>query len=795
MVDAVVIDLDEDPKDQKMNSQDRPRKTQKRKRASLAAEPPNPEEKAAQIESLRVELAGLFKYYKEVKNERVDFELGVCNSNNAVVAASMEESELPLSRLVEEIYKKVRENGMTLASVKNTVLFVGQRMMYGVPNAEADVLEDESEECLWCWETRDVKLIPRSARVALNFRRACRKKIHERITAVSGMMAALQKSGSDRNYKRDLCKASEKLVKAHNEGDIRSYMENLLQKNGADMAEKEAKREEKLLVKELERNKREVEKEKKRLERELQKEKGQAEQEAEKDQRRREKEEAELKKQLSIQKQASIMERFLKRSKTSPSCEHDKSSAKATTSDSSSQKYENMLVAVTNVMDCILSSNDIDASEISKLHLSSWRHLGHSLRSNRKQHWGVRCKPKTELFKELKLSISRGLPHDDDMSIDKLADGWGERISDERSCHNNVDSSLPVVSKCNRGKQLLQFDKSHRPAFYGIWHKRSHVVGPRRPFKKDPDVNYEEDSDEEWEEDDPGESLSDCDKDEDEDILEEGCSRVDDEDESEDGFFVPDGYLSENEGVQVDRVQSDGVEVRSSPNCKPDLKNQEFCSLLRQKKCLYNLTEHALRKNQPLIILNLMHEKAALLAAEDLSGSPKMEQTCLQALSMRAFPHGPPVEISIENMQDEDQEACLSGGKGSTTPMSIVNAIPESELPTIVSAIRSSPQGINKVVESLQHKLPAASKSQLRSKVREISDFVDNHWQVKKEILDKLGLSPSAEKDGRRATNIATFFSKRCLPPTGKSINPNETSPQPSLKPGLGDQGDSQLHI
>lgn len=48
-------------------------------------------------------------------------------------------------------------------------------------------------------------------------------------------MAALQKSGSDRNYKRDLCKASEKLVKAHNEGDIRSYMENLLQKNGADM--------------------------------------------------------------------------------------------------------------------------------------------------------------------------------------------------------------------------------------------------------------------------------------------------------------------------------------------------------------------------------------------------------------------------------------------------------------------------------------------------------------------------------------------------------------------------------
>lgn len=225
-------------------------------------------------------------------------------------------------------------------------------------------------------------------------------------------------------------------------------------------------------------------------------------QEAEKDQRRREKEEADLKKQLSIQKQASIMERFLKRSKTSPSCEHDKSSAKVITSDSSSQKYENVLDAVTVVMDRILSSNDIDASEISKYvffiilfsivsclfqkllyliffsltlcrsHLSSWRHFGHSLRSNRKQHWGVRRKPKTQLFKELKLSISRGLSHDDDMSIDKLTDGWAERISDERACRTNVGSALPVVNKCNRGKQLLQFDKSHRPAFYGIWHKR-----------------------------------------------------------------------------------------------------------------------------------------------------------------------------------------------------------------------------------------------------------------------------------------------------------------------------------
>lgn len=141
------------------------------------------------------------------------------------------------------------------------------------------------------------------------------------------------------------------------------------------------------------------------------------------------------------------------------------------------------------------------------------------------------------------------------------------------------------------------------------------------------------------------------------------------------------------QGVQVERMETDVAveEARSSPNCKQDSKRDEFCSLLRQQKYLNNLTEHALRKNQPLIILNLMHEKAALLMAEDLSGTPKLEQMCLQALSMRVFPDGSPIEISIENTQDEDHEACLSGSKGSSTPISTVNAITESDLPTIVS--------------------------------------------------------------------------------------------------------------
>lgn len=55
------------------------------------------------------------------------------------------------------------------------------------------------------------------------------------------------------------------------------------------------------------------------------------------------------------------------------------------------------------------------------------------------------------------------------------------------------------------------------------------------------------------EQEEPGESLSDCDKDDEDESVEEHL-KVDDEDESEDGFFVPDGYLSENEVIYYSSI-------------------------------------------------------------------------------------------------------------------------------------------------------------------------------------------------------------------------------------------------
>ena len=69
---------------------------------------------------------------------------------NAFIAVLLEEKSCSYSKVVGEVYEKVkeRENIVTTANVKNGVLFAGQRVAYGVPIADADVLKDETGSCL-----------------------------------------------------------------------------------------------------------------------------------------------------------------------------------------------------------------------------------------------------------------------------------------------------------------------------------------------------------------------------------------------------------------------------------------------------------------------------------------------------------------------------------------------------------------------------------------------------------------------------------------------------------------------
>lgn len=135
----------------------------------------------------------------------------------------------------------------------------------------------------------------------------------------------------------------------------------------------------------------------------------------------------------------------------------------------------------------------------------------------------------------------------------------------------------------------------------------------------------------------------------------------------------------------MDRTETD-VDVEGAGNstrCK-DIESEEFCSVLRQQKYLNNLTEHALRRNQPLVIPNFPRDKDCLLLSHNLSGTPKLELTCLQALSMRLIPGSSCIEISLDEIQDEDQEASLSTGKSAALNY-VMAAIPDPDLAIIVS--------------------------------------------------------------------------------------------------------------
>lgn len=109
--------------------------------------------------------------------------------------------------------------------------------------------------------------------------------------------------------------------------------------------------------------------------------------------------------------------------------------------------------------------------------------------------------------------------------------------------------------------KLLQFVEDVRPAYYGTFTKRSHIVKSHQPLAQDTDIlDYNVDSEAEWEPEGEGEDIN---SDEDEDDT--NAEVIDPEDVMfinheaihltntlliQVGWLVPEGYLSDNEGVE-----------------------------------------------------------------------------------------------------------------------------------------------------------------------------------------------------------------------------------------------------
>ncbi|XP_064083456.1 chromatin assembly factor 1 subunit A-B-like [Macrobrachium nipponense] len=118
--------------------------------------------------------------------------------------------------------------------------------------------------------------------------------------------------------------------------------------------------------------------------------------------------------------------------------------------------------------------------------------------------------------------------------------------SDEEDIGNCSAMVQDPAASSHQGKKFkakfLKFCENQRPAYWGTWSKKSSCVSARRPFAQDAIFDYEYDSDDDWEEEETGESLSDSEGEEKEE-KEEG-----DQYEVDNDFFVPHGYLSDDEG-------------------------------------------------------------------------------------------------------------------------------------------------------------------------------------------------------------------------------------------------------
>ncbi|KAI8640695.1 chromatin assembly factor 1 subunit A-domain-containing protein [Parasitella parasitica] len=177
----------------------------------------------------------------------------------------------------------------------------------------------------------------------------------------------------------------------------------------------------------------------------------------------------------------------------------------------------------------------------------------------------------------LEAKLKRGIPK---LKVD-LKKAWSDSIK----------TGAVTLNVCGLKMKLLQYHEDVRPAYFGTWTKgissQRTVVTGQRPFAKDTALDYDYDSEAEWDNDVDGDDIYTLDLDEDEDILfptdeeeegEMGISNfsITNEDEYESKWVVPEGYLSEDEGIHVGKLQKHKQGVVSRPAKRPIFGNKHL---------------------------------------------------------------------------------------------------------------------------------------------------------------------------------------------------------------------------
>jgi len=330
-------------------------------------------------------------------------------------------------------------------------------------------------------------------------------------------------------------------------------------------------------------------------------------------------------------------------------------------------------------------------------------------------------------------------------------------VIDENSNSNETqdeddDEDEEVLIKNQIKAKFLQFSENTRPAYFGTWTKSTNKITGRKIHGLDNDVfNYEIDSDEEWI-DEPGEDLSD-------ENVEEGEDKDDEETEDDqDGFFVPHGYLSDDEGVKDSDDDEDGNDENNDEmnSVKTKEQNADEREQEKLKAKLCSLETEFLKKKvkarKPLCIgvtfvnnIEKLHPLLREFAKCNLYQSIDEKKTVVSTGD--DIEKWPVVKTNVTT--DIDENACTPD-YGRSTALTV----PERAMPFLIKIIHGSSSNVNQIMETFQQYWAqyvknmnlsfrsVVSKKQLRKKLQSIATRCHNKelgkicYTVNDEILE-----------------------------------------------------------
>lgn len=511
---------------------------------------------------------------------------------------------MTLTELIQVVHPFFSVNQPTVDALRASVACLMLRKSFDPINKSVKLTEsmdwkNEGVEGngLWQWEVRNRDSLSKScmSKAAAIKKRAT--KVGERLRAIDAVLKLVENSGEKADKAVAAFKKSSSLTSLEEELKLQDSVEKLQEEKQRQKLAKEAEKlrqaEEKKKLKDIA----EREKELKRKEREAAKIKAEEEKQAKKQKLKEEKERLKEKKEQEIRrkKEESSMEKLAKRTgfkdkdslnKTANRFKTFFASQAPSKAETNCQSSENHDLCHFDKRfpkpagDCVRKIEPISLDSILSCNVDQQTVL---------DEWQASLKQCANTIRQTKMMEKKkymGLPPT-----------WAQKADAKEAAEQRMQEltgsglSSNMVQTWRRKFIWFPCD-SKRPPFYGSNESASNIIGPRKPFGKESNLDYEVMSDIDWEDEPEGSSLS-------RDSLQsEGPNETSEEENS---FFVADGYLSADEGIcseEDEAIQQQMEEIVTVPENRSPSWNAKKSS----RKALAACLEKSKKSGKPFIV-------------------------------------------------------------------------------------------------------------------------------------------------------------------------------------------------